>query len=420
MGIGVLPGVIGQALEVHALVLAEGLREPHDHWHLGLFLGGDAIGRTVQIHAVLTQTFAMVGHIQHGAFQIVPLLQPADDPIDEPVHVDDGVVVGVHQLFLAAPVDLVGVAGGREGAVLGRVTLVIGGPVAAHGVQHHQRVLAAFLVQDLIEGRQQDVIQTFTVATEFRQVQRGEVHGRCHVLAHALAARVVVQPGDVHAGTLQDVQQVVLARGPGVVVTHAVHVREHAGHGMGRRCAAAAHVVEVDDLIAPPGQQRRGLPRVAVQPPVLGASGLTHDQHDEMAVIVGLGLRHGQIQLHVRHACPVPASQSGPAGHDEVGRHDQVRHVPVVAEERGVILVEVPSHSADHQYRKDNQNSTLRNLLVPATVVDLHHEVQQRRHDTQNRDPPQVRRRHQATAFRPAGDQHIGEHVLVEVDVEEQ
>ena len=292
--------------------------------------------------------------------------------------------------------------------------------MAAHGVQHHQRVLAAFLVQDLIESRQQDVIQTFTVTTEFRQVQRGEVHSRCHVLAHTLAARVVVEPGDVHAGTLQDVQQVVLARCPGVVVPHAVHVGEHAGHGMGRRCAAAAHVVEVDDLVAPLGQPGRGLPCIAVQPPVLGTGGLTHDQHDEMAVIVGLGLRHGQIQLHVRHACPVPGFQFGSAGHDEVGRHDQVRHVPVVAEERGVILVEVPGHSADHQYRKDNQNSTLRNLLVPATVVHLHHEVQQRRHDTQTRDPPQVRRRHQATAFRPAGDQHIGEHVLVEVDVEEQ
>ena len=291
--------------------------------------------------------------------------------------------------------------------------------MAAHGVQHHQRVLAAFPVQDLIEGRQQDVIQTLAITAEFRQVQRSQVHGR-HVLAHALAARVVVQPGDVHARALQDVQQVVLACGPGVVVVRAVRVGEHAGHGMRRRRATAAHVVEVDDLIAPPGQQRRGLPRVAVQPPVLGTGGLTHDQHDEMAVIVGLGLRHGQIQLHVRHACPVPASQSGPAGHDEVGRHDQVRHVPVVAEERGVILIEEPGHPADHQDGQRDQGNPLRDLLVPATVVHLHHEVQQRRHDTQARNPPQVRRRHQATAFCPAGDQHIGEHVLVEVDVEEQ
>ena len=82
---------------------------------------------------------------------------------------------------------------------------------------------------------------------------------------------------------------------------------------MRRRRAAAAHVVEVDDLVAPPGQQRRGLPRIAVQPPVLGTGGLTHDQHDEMAVIVGLGLRHGQIQLHVRHARPVLRSRDPPA-----------------------------------------------------------------------------------------------------------
>ncbi len=66
----------------------------------------------------------------------------------------------------------------------------------------------------------------------------GHVLGR-HALAHALAAAiVVVAPEHADAGTLQDVEHVLLGRRADVVVLLAGHLREHARY-RNRRCGSA-------------------------------------------------------------------------------------------------------------------------------------------------------------------------------------
>ena len=127
--------------------------------------------------------------------------------------------------------------------------------MAAHLVQHHHRApcppLGAQVVQLAGQLLEHDAVQAFAV---FAQRGVGQVAGDCvgHPVAHAFAARLVVQPHHSQAGMLQHVQQVFEPARLAFVHVFAM-VRKHARHG-GLRVGAARHDVAKPDQVAFFGQ----------------------------------------------------------------------------------------------------------------------------------------------------------------------
>ena len=288
--------------------------------------------------------------------------------------------------------------------------------MAADGVQDDDGILRAR--KRLFDVLQEDVVEAFAVRAVCGQVQRGHVVV-FDVGAGAFAAGVVVVPDDAHPGALQDVEQVVAAAGDINVKTRARLFGEHAGHGVGSVGAATAHLRVVDDFCAARRELRRGLARVAVQPPVLRARRLADDEDAYPPLRVGfLLVRVGGDGL-IGAVGAALVLDFADAGDDEVGRHDEVRQVVVVAAVGGVFLVVMVAEKECQRERNQHRAETQRQFAPPAAVNDAHAQVKERRNDAECEQPEGIRHGQQFGAFGRRGNQHVGEHGAVEIDAEE-
>ena len=288
--------------------------------------------------------------------------------------------------------------------------------MAADGVQDDDGILRAR--KRLFDVLQEDVVEAFAVRAVGGQVQRGHVVV-FDVGAGTLAAGVVVVPDDAYPGALQDVKQVVAAAGDIDVKSRARLFGEHAGHGVSGVGAAAAHLRVVDDFCAARRELRRGLARVAVQPPVLRACRLADDKDAHPPLRVGFLLMCIGGDGLIRTVGAALVLDFADAGDDEVGRHDQVRHVVVVAAVGGVILVVKAGNEREQQQRQQHCAEAQRDFLPPAAVRHAHPQVQERRNDAECEQPEGIRHGQQFGTFGRRGNQHVGEHGAVEIDAEE-
>ncbi|MNH10731.1 hypothetical protein D3C79_702180 [compost metagenome] len=159
------------------------------------------------------------------------------------------------------------------------------------------------------------------------------------MIAHPLAAAVVLLPQHGDTGVLQHVQQAVPGLGQGLVITTAREVGEHAGHRDRGGGATGAHILEGDQLLLLAGEAV-GLLLVAVEGVILAARRLAdHQEHQGRLVALAHHLGIGTDRL-VRdgggeHHIPGVAIDTP----DIVGRYDFLDQAVVVAPDRGVILV---------------------------------------------------------------------------------
>ena len=96
------------------------------------------------------------------------------------------------------------------------------------------------------------------------------------------------------------------------------------------------------------------------------------------------------------------------AGDDEVGRHDEVRQVVVVAPVSGVLLIVMVAEQERQRERKQHRTEAQRQFAPPAAVNDAECE-----------QPEGIRHGQQFGTFGRRGNQHVGEHGAVEIDAEE-
>ena len=137
-------------------------------------------------------------------------LELVDEPGQHLVGVADGVVIGVHQLFVAAVLDVAARAVRQEDTIGGRVAAIVGRAMAAHQVEGHQLApLPALHPGDLlIQPLQQHLVMAGIARTVCRERLGLYLYGG-HVLAHPLAAAVVLLPQHRDPGVLQHIQQAI-------------------------------------------------------------------------------------------------------------------------------------------------------------------------------------------------------------------
>ena len=369
----------------------------------------------MQEQVVLAQRLAVVGHIQQGGVVARALrLQEADRVGQHVVGVGDRVVVGIDDCVRRALAQLGGVAGWRVALeFLGRAP-VVGRAVAAHLVQHDQ-VVALAIGHLGLQPLQQDLVHAFGAAAQ-RGVGRVGHLLRRQPGAHALAAGLVVAPLHAEAGAVHHMQQRLFTADALLVVVASADAREHAGQrgfGVG---AAAAHIGEIDDIER--GQFGRGLPRVAVQPPVHRAGGFADDQHKEQRLAApGPGRAGHRIDAdgHQRlgRLDRVGRGDAGQRIHI-VGRGHQVAHRFVRPHQRRQVLRHRHERADADQHRGHERAQAPGDRHPPRPLAHLREPHQPGR---QHSLPGQVRQHvpgQQVTRFADIGVHQVAQHRRVE------
>ena len=379
-----------QAIQIELTVCLQLGREPGQERHPGLIVRCELVGGAVQIEPHGAEGFAVIRQIdQPHVVLALQALELVDELGQHLVGVADGVVIGVHQLFVAAVLDVAARAVRQEDAIGGRVAAIVGRTVAAHQVEGHQlAALLALHVGDLlIQPLQQHLVMTGIA---------GAVCGEClglnldggDVFAHPLAAAVVFLPEHRDPGMLQHVQQAVLGLGPGLVIAAPGHVREHAGHGERRGGAAGAHVPERDHIGLLLGEAV-GLLLVAVEGVVLAAGRLPHHQEHQGRLLMladhpGIGadllVGNGSGEDHIPGVLVEPVHI--------VGGHYLLAEGLVVAPDRGVILVIEGGSPHQKQQGEGDGTEAQTQSLVPGTgILNLHPQQDQHRQQAGQQEP---------------------------------
>ena len=120
--------------------LFHNVAHPNHHGDGRLFFRGDEIRQTVQVNAVFTERFPVVGHVHHAAFVFGELFENIDYARGDVVRVQNGVVVRIFDLFLRAGLDFFRIAGGGKFLKFRRIAAVVRRAVAADGVQNDKCV----------------------------------------------------------------------------------------------------------------------------------------------------------------------------------------------------------------------------------------------------------------------------------------
>ena len=172
--------------------------------------------------------------------------------------------------------------------------------MAAHLVHHqHHAFGAAHGVERFdagIQAIEHGGVGAFAFATQTGQLQRARVRIG-HAVTNASATRLVVDPQDREAGALQHIEQVFFMRRL-VAAIIAGERGEHAGHGNLGIGAAGSHIAEIHQIALglPLGKFGGGRARVAIELPVLGPRGFTHDHHQQRATRLR-GIARAQLRV---------------------------------------------------------------------------------------------------------------------------
>ena len=238
----------------------------------------------MQVQAALAERLAMVGDIeQRGIVAILQCGQTVNRLCQQVIGVQQRVVVAVGQRLAAAAGYILGIAGWGKLPERGRIALEVCRPMVAELVQHQKQV-PLWITQQCFAVGEQCLIQAALASA-----QRGQTLSfgadDFQIIAHTLAAGLVVVPDHPEPGLVQNMQQgLTLADRVFVVVTTTLQ-RKHAGHrGLGVG-AAAAYMSKIDH--ATTTQLWRGVmtrvvgPCRLVQTPVCGTRSLAHDQHKD-------------------------------------------------------------------------------------------------------------------------------------------
>ena len=394
--------------------------EPRDHGHVFLYFGGDAVGQAVQELAVFAQRLAVVAQVEHAGVIGTRLgLEPVDGSAEELVGLENRVVVGVHQLGVRAVCEDFGGAFGLE--LLGRCgrTFGIRGAVAAHLMEHQQDAVGALVrwnrgdaLVDVVEHHHVAAFAAgVTVSLALLAVQPIGGRGVWHAVADALAARLIVDPQDIHAGGLDHVEQrfvVILAGLEGFFAQG----REHAGHGCERAGAAGVHILPIDDIAR--GQLRCGVTCIAVEAEMVGAASLAHHEHEERRLLlIGKALAKCSARAHGDERLAFGDQGTNDRHARGVQAGDRVEHVAqlrVVAHQR----CQVARHGADdggsHRQRYGEKQRIADALAHHAHGRNAHTQQppernREHQHDTDEQAPAK-----QVGDFVGVGLQHVGGH----------
>ena len=278
---------------VHAGARLQAAR-PQQPGHMLLRVRGNRIGQAMQVQAVFAQRFTMVGHIHQRRLVLTLLfLQPVDGAGHKQIGLAHAVVIHIHQLGMAAVGrDMRGafgleLLGGSAGAA------VVGRAVAAHLVQHQHSTLGTCGfrqgLQALVQQAHHQLVQALAVLAPLLDLGRcGDLVGlgMRNAVAHAFAARLVVQPVHTQPCGLQHIQQIAVFK-LATFVARLAQVREHARHRRQRVGAAGPGLAPVDDLAR--CQLRCGVARVAIQAKVVRTRGFPHHQHQQRRFVGARG-----------------------------------------------------------------------------------------------------------------------------------
>ena len=382
--------LLTQAVLVQLAVTLQLGREPGQQGHPGLIVRGKLVGSTVQIESHGAQGFPVIRQVnQPHVVLALQGLELVDELGQHLVGVPYGVVIGVDQLLVAAVLDVAARAVRQEDAIGGRVAAIVGRAVAAHQVEGDQ--LAALLALhpgDLpIQPLQQDLVIAGVPFTVFGEGLGLDLQGG-HVIAHPLAAAVVLLPQHGDSGVLQHVQQAVSGLGQGLVVFTARQVGEHAGHRDRGGGTTGAYVPEGDEIRLLHGEAV-GLLLVAVEGVVLAAGRLPHHQEHQGRLLMladhpGIGadllVGNGSGEDHIPGVLVEPVHI--------VGGHYLLAEGLVVAPDRGVILVIEGGSPHQKQQGEGDGTEAQTQPLVPGTgVLNLHPQQDQHRQQAGQQEP---------------------------------
>ncbi len=342
-----------QTIQIQLAVRLQLGGEPGHQRHPGLIVRGELVGGAVQVESHGPEGFAVIRQIDQP--HVVILLQRLE-LVDETGHhlvgVTDGVVIGVDQLFIGAVFDVAARAVRHEGPFTGRIAAIVGRAVAAHQVEGHQ--LVALHLRDLpIQPLQHHLVVAGSLLAVLGKILGLDLDGG-HVLAHPLAAAIVLLPQHGDTGVLQHIQHAVAGLGQGVVIAASRQVGEHAGHRDRGGGAAGAHVAKRDHARFPRGEAVGGL-AVTVEGVVLAARRLPHHQEHQgrlAALPHHPGIR-AQLLIRDRGGEQDVGGVTIEAVH-VVGGHYLLAEGLVVAPDRGVILIIEGGHPHQKQQGEDD------------------------------------------------------------------
>ncbi len=370
--------LLTQAVLVQLAVTLQLGREPGQQGHPGLIVRGKLVGSTVQIESHGAQGFPVIRQVnQPHVVLALQGLELVDELGQHLVGVPYGVVIGVDQLLIAAVLDVAARAVRQEDAIGSRVATIVGRAVAAHQVEGDQ--LAALLALHpgdlLIQPLQQDLVIAGIPFTVFGEGLGLDLQGG-HVIAHPLAAAVVLLPQHGDSGVLQHVQQAVSGLGQGLVVFTAREVGKHAGHRDRGGGTTGAYVPEGDEIRLLHGEAV-GLLLVAVEGVILAAGRLPHHQ-EHQGWLVALGDHPGICAYRLIRDRGSEENIPGVAieAAHIVGGDYLLDDGVVVAPDRGIVLVIEGGNAHQKQQRQSDGTESQTQPLVPGGWV-LHLDPQQ-------------------------------------------
>ncbi len=399
---------------------------------MGLLPRRDGIRHGMQEDAVLSQRLAMVRDVEQRRIgRRAEASERLDGAVQQVVRIEQGVVVGVDDLGDRALREIGLPALGLETAELRRISQVVARTVAAEHVQHDHlaRRERTETAPEILEHRA--VHAGLARLAELRMLARIGAQFR-DVAAHALAARVVAVPAPLPARLAEDVDEVVARPRARRREALAAEIREHAGHGDRGGGAAGRHLREVDQ-VGSGGELGHRLSRVPVHRDILGARGLAHHQHEnERPVDAPPRHRparasrsrggHRQPRAHARAVADRFVGErlarrlrriAADAG-DPVHRHQHMAQLAVVAQQRGMVLVEAGGDQADRREGRDHCPDALQQFATPRQPLQGPAQHQHRGQHAQQRDVPEQLHVDELRRLDRVGLEHVADHRLVD------
>jgi hypothetical protein len=397
--------------------IIESLPEPEDRRNVALRFGGQGIGETVQVNAVLTERFAMIAQVEHRRLEAVVIsLQGLDQLGQEVVGIENGIIVSVADLILAALTQVIALAGWLELLEVRRIAFVICRAMVAHLMQDDDDIAGRVAVDKFLETGQHADIAAFGVAS--RVIRRhAEILGR-HTRRYAFGIGIVVEPEHMGAGALRDIDDILLVQGPLSFVVFASERREHAGHRDAGRGAARPEIAETDDLL--PAQQGIGLAGIAVQRKAVGARRFTDDDDDQLPVRIACR----DVRIHGDGDKTGGGRGRQATAQVTDGRIDVIHRVGIgtqrlVLTEKGII----EGAEAGDDQRQGNENAgqqfqTGAQFKAPAAPAHGYRQKQRRRQHPEQREIGNRLDIDQVGGLGRVGLRHVVQHFLVDDDAE--
>ena len=230
--------------------------KPYQHGDAGLLFRRDHIGGGVQVNAVFAERFPVVGNVEHNDVVAVGKFFQTPYGFGQNMgSIGDRIVIGVDDFRLRTKAQVFGLTGRRIAFKGRRITVIIGGTVAALLVEDDQRVSG----QGVCPG--DEVLQQNFV---FAGIVAAKSFG-FHPVAVVFAAGVVFPPEDAIAGAGKNVKQVFGVDFAAGFEISSAGGGKHAGQRNGGRGAAGNGVGKVKQVTGIGQQVAVGVAGIAAE-----------------------------------------------------------------------------------------------------------------------------------------------------------